>query len=221
MLNWNYDFIMLETKLWEKQEYETDTAYDRFLNYYLLPQTLPRSVDKAYRFYHETVTKTSRKFADRNWKNWAWPRDSENLKLPSWGQRAAAYDAHNNALRIERWQAEYMSADETKARLSQHARSNISLFTDIKTAEDLKNHPSAYLVKKAKIRTFINSAGREVTDIDLELYDAQSALEKIGKTHKIFTDNPGSTTSQRGSAQQQADEDVSAEIQRMSKALDD
>lgn len=81
-----------------------------------------------------------------------------------------------------------MSAEEVLMRLADTARSDIGDFSDIKTAEDLANHPLSRLVKKFKRRVTYDSDGNPQEDIEIELYDSQSALTQIGKYWSLFVD---------------------------------
>lgn len=82
-----------------------------------------------------------------------------------------------------------MSADEVLIRLAIMARSNMADFAHIKNSEDLVNlGDTAGVIKKFKKRVFDTPIG-ERQDIEIELYDAQSALEKLGRHHALFTDN--------------------------------
>lgn len=81
-----------------------------------------------------------------------------------------------------------MSADEVLLRLANQARSNMADFAHINTADDLKSlGETACVIKKFKKRVFDTPIG-ERQDIEIELYDAQSALALIGKNHGLFTD---------------------------------
>ncbi len=91
-----------------------------------------------------------------------------------------------------------MSADEVLRRLGEHARGNMGDFWDIpaKGAPTLnltseKAQASLHLIKKMKVKTTTRTIAdipEVTTEIDFELYDAQAALEKIGRHHKLFTD---------------------------------
>ncbi len=78
-----------------------------------------------------------------------------------------------------------MSADEVLERLAEHARSDIDdcLTTDHGVVmvdwEKLKAKGLTHLVKKFK---------QTKTGIEVEFYDAQSALVHLGKHHKLFVD---------------------------------
>ncbi len=86
-----------------------------------------------------------------------------------------------------------MGADEVLARLADHARGTMEDFISVgaeSASLDLDKAQRAgrlNLVRKftRTTRTFGDTTIEEVT---VELYDAQSALEKLGKAHKLFTD---------------------------------
>lgn len=93
-----------------------------------------------------------------------------------------------------------MSADEVLMRLGDQARGNMGDFWKIEEGQppvlDLTNDKAKLsLIKKMKVKTtkrFYTEDEDPVTEvtteIDFELYDAQSALEKLGRHHKLFTD---------------------------------
>ncbi len=91
-----------------------------------------------------------------------------------------------------------MSADEVLMRLGDHARGNMGDFWQIPdkgspsldlTSEKAK--ANLHLIKKMKVKTTVRTIAdipETTTEIDFELYDAQAALEKLGRHHKLFTD---------------------------------
>lgn len=81
-----------------------------------------------------------------------------------------------------------MSADEALIRLTEQARGDIGLFSGIKSGGDLAHHDQSRIVKKFKKRIIMGNGETEVAHIELELYDAQSALRDIGKHHGLFPD---------------------------------
>jgi len=93
------------------------------------------------------------------------------------------------AAEIEAFLAErLMSASEALDRLSQQARADIGEFASLQTSDDLTNHPKSYLIKKMKRHARRNKDGTLTARIEVELYDAQAALQLIGKHHGLFTD---------------------------------
>lgn len=88
-----------------------------------------------------------------------------------------------------RLQESAMSADEVLARLADMARSNIADFSKVRHVSDLEEiHDKAHVAKKFKRTIYRSAYGSETETVELELYDAQSALEKIGRHHGLFTD---------------------------------
>jgi phage terminase small subunit len=91
-----------------------------------------------------------------------------------------------------------MGADEVLKRLSDIARSDIGDFLDIGSmafSVDLnkaKEKGITHLIKKVRMRTTITQAAdvteTEVHHIEVEPYDAQDALNTLGKHLKLFTD---------------------------------
>lgn len=79
-----------------------------------------------------------------------------------------------------------MSADEVLDRLAQHARGSIEDFVDVDSGMaivDLRKARDAGKLHLAKKIRYFKEGGVEV-----ELYDAQAALEKLGKAHGLFKD---------------------------------
>jgi phage terminase small subunit len=75
-----------------------------------------------------------------------------------------------------------MGADEVLIRLSEMARADISEFITPSGGIDwAKVREQGYLVKKVRHNFGKNS--------EIELHDAQSALQLIGKHHKLFTES--------------------------------
>lgn len=105
----------------------------------------------------------------------------ENLKKP---EIAAAIQARLSELK--------MSADEVLTRLAEQARGSLKPFLRVNGAGDLSGFDLSddqplHLLKKASHskRTYKDTTEETVT---IELYDAQAALNLIGKHHKLFTD---------------------------------
>jgi phage terminase small subunit len=84
-----------------------------------------------------------------------------------------------------------MGADEVLARLADHGRGDMREFIG-KSYPALARHPQGNLIKKVKrtVTTHTDKDGDSYTEekIELELYDAQAALNLLGRHHKLFTD---------------------------------
>lgn len=87
-----------------------------------------------------------------------------------------------------------MGKDEVLIRLAQHARGDIDDYLDDDGYFDLRKARAAKktnLIKKFKTKTTTRLIGEmEVTtkEIEFELYDAQAALQLVGRHHKLFVD---------------------------------
>jgi phage terminase small subunit len=88
-----------------------------------------------------------------------------------------------------------MGADEVLTRLASHARGSMDDFIGSMDRIDLdkaRNRGVMHLARKLKQRTttISKSQGEDVEthEIELELYDAQSALALLGRHHKLFVD---------------------------------
>jgi hypothetical protein len=109
----------------------------------------------------------------------------EYLRLPEIASRVA-----------DRLAEYHLSANEVLARLAFMARGSMEEFVDADSLTiDLKKAKAAKklgLIKKlrTKFTTFTDKDGgeSETTEIELELYDAQSALVHIGKHHSLWND---------------------------------
>ena len=85
-----------------------------------------------------------------------------------------------------------MSADEVLKRLADMARSDIADFANIKKASDLTDEArqgKTHVIKKFKTKIITDQLGRQHEEVEIELYDAQAALEKIGRHHRLFADS--------------------------------
>ena len=94
----------------------------------------------------------------------------------------------------------HMGADEVLRLLADHARGDMGEFLDVSgmgfnlDLQEAKAKGLTRLIKKVKQKTTIFSAksesdeDREVHELEIELYDAQAAAEKIGKHLKLFND---------------------------------
>jgi hypothetical protein len=102
LVNW-------DIKVWEEQPWDTRKSYDCFFLYYF-PQPTPRNVSKAYRDANPKGLKRDNRQAPSNWRRWAAGQDGKGdkkyyrmvgqsgdisvLPVPTWEQRAAAWDEH-------------------------------------------------------------------------------------------------------------------------------
>jgi phage terminase small subunit len=81
-----------------------------------------------------------------------------------------------------------MSAEEVLMRLGDHARGDLAYFADVDDLRDLVDNSKSHLVKKIKRVITKTKDDTEITRFEIELYDAQAALEKLGRHHGLFTD---------------------------------
>ena len=80
-----------------------------------------------------------------------------------------------------------MSKTETAWRLSEHARADIRPFINL-NSDELRQHPQAWLIKKMKqTKRKIDSLVIEER-MEIELYDAQSALTTFARHHGLLKD---------------------------------
>ena len=111
-----------------------------------------------------------------------------------------------------------MQADEALSRLSEMARGDLGDFTSPLGAVDwvtAKEKGLTRLVKKWKVKTItINGKeeDKEINTEEVELYDAQAALEKILRVHGKFTDKLDVTSDGKPLTKEPTDEE---KLQRM------
>ena len=86
-----------------------------------------------------------------------------------------------------------MSANEALYRINRQAKGDIGEFLCLEEHE-IKDHPQRYLIKKIRVKTVTRIIEKhkdkpddteEEKTIDLELYDAQSALKEVLKIRRI------------------------------------
>jgi len=91
----------------------------------------------------------------------------------------------NIAAAIKQHIDQIMPAGEVLQRLADHARATMDDFTDAETATlnlgKAKRAGKMHLIKK-----FTKTETDKSTHVGIELYDAQSALEKLGTYHGLF-----------------------------------
>jgi len=119
----NIDRLPLITtadKVWEKQSWDTQTSYNYFLLYYLPQKSGTRTVAQAYREAYPQKANKKRGSLDapNNWYRWASGKDSKGrqkfyrlkhpsgkidvLPVPTWEQRAGAWDSQIYADALEK-----------------------------------------------------------------------------------------------------------------------
>ena len=93
-----------------------------------------------------------------------------------------------------------MSADEALMLLTEHARGDPAKLMDVSSMgfnldmQKAQEQGLTKLIKKVKQRTIIHQGksesdeDREVHDLEIELYDAQAALDKILRVHGKYDD---------------------------------
>ena len=87
-----------------------------------------------------------------------------------------------------------MGADEVMMRLAEHARGNIDDYLADDGQFNLSKARKANktgLIKKLKTKRttwILDDIEYVTTEVEFELYDAQSALQLIGKHHRLFVD---------------------------------
>ena len=86
-----------------------------------------------------------------------------------------------------------MSADEVLSRLADMARADIADFVGVRKIADLDKDEyrgKTHVIKKFKSKLTTDHLGRQIEEVELELYPADVNLERIGKHHGIFNTGP-------------------------------
>ena len=149
-------------------------------------------------------------FVDEYLKCW---NASEAARKAGYSKKTAGAIGSENLTKPEileeiqaRLKASHMSADEALDLLSAQARGDMAKLMDVSGMGfnlDMQKAQEAgltKLIKKVKQKTTIYNAkkeseeDREVTELELELYDAQAAIDKILHIHGKFVDRHDITT---------------------------
>jgi phage terminase small subunit len=151
-----------------------------------------------------TLTKKQRIFIDEYLKTW---NGAGSARKAGYSERsvyeiAVALLANVNVRKEidERLASSHMSANEVLQGIADIARGDMGDFVDANgmgfslDMQEAKQRGLTKLIKKIKQKTVIHSGkndsdeDREVHDLEIELYDKLSALEKIGKYHGLFSE---------------------------------
>ena len=155
------------------------------------------------------LSKKHEKFINEYLKIWngtrAYMRVYPKASYESAGVRASELlgNVRISAVIAERIKESQMSADEALEILAAHARGDIGQFSDRLGQLDLQAAKEAgisRLIKKFKQKT-VTKIGKgdtdddtEIHDVEIELYDAQAAAEKILRIHGKFVDRQDLTS---------------------------
>jgi PBSX family phage terminase large subunit len=104
----------------------------------------------------------------------------------SWRERAAAWDQWVVDQADLKWQREIMGPAEALGRLSQMARGNIDTFVEIGSNGHIRNIKQDQLKENGHLVKKIASSEGRTNSVSLEMYDAQTALQMVGKHLKLF-----------------------------------
>ncbi len=103
---------------------------------------------------------------------------SENLSKPDISEGIKA-----------RLSEKVMSANEVLERLSEQARGDVGDFAGVVlTPKDAGDHPQSHLIQRLKTRGHRNKDGTVTVTTQIEIYNAQTALQLIGKHYGLFVD---------------------------------
>lgn len=108
-----------------------------------------------------------------------------------------------------------MSADEVLMRLADQARGDLGDFLDddgLFDMDKVRQAKKTGLIKKFKTKRTVRTIAEqeiESTEVEFELYDAQSALVHIGKYHALWTEKQELTGKGGGPIEQTVKHDIS------------
>lgn len=175
---------------WQRQPYETDTAFDRFHTYYLIAQSPPRSVDEAYRLWKAEKgqlgdKKGAKLRASTQWQTWAWPKGDNVM---SWPERAQAFDNYRAKINEQELIARHMPKAEVVALLSDIARGDMGDFSQVVLLRDLDSHKNSGLVQSADSEIVETKTGSTKIKTKLKLYSKLDALDKLARHYGLYDD---------------------------------
>jgi hypothetical protein len=175
---------------WNRKEDESNRWFQRFEAYRLMGPT--RSMLAVY--LSEWRKKRERAgISGESPKPTKVPSSwSKAARLHHWAERAEAWDKHLSdqaAAEIEAaWRAEIMSAVEVLGRLSKMARININDFIKLGANGQLTGFNREALEKNGYLVKKITTSEGKTNSIGIEMYDAQNALQLIGRHLRLFVD---------------------------------
>ena len=169
---------MDENHLWDRQEEEPSRWYQRFNAYRLAGPG--RSIEAVYRAECE-ARRNKVKRPSHVWY--------DNAERWSWKARAQAWDQHL-ADEVElKWREQVMGEAELLARLSQMARVNIGDFVYLDHDGHIGNINQDAIDERGHLVKKISSSEGKTSSISVEMYDAQQAMQLLGKHLKLFTNS--------------------------------
>ena len=109
------------------------------------------------------------------------------------GKQGAALKKKFKDLIAEQLSEHHMTREEVLKRWADQARGNIARFASVSSTEDVEAlNGEAAIIKKFKCRRYIPKDNSDpYEDIELELYDAQVALDKIGRHLGLYDTGVG------------------------------
>lgn len=148
------------------------------------------------------LTRKQRIFIDEYLKTW---NASESARRAGYSKKTCGAIGAENLIKPEikaeidaRLENSRMGSDEVLQEFADIARSDMGDFIDQNLCIDLadaRKRGLTKLIKKIKQKTITtigkkeDSEDKEITDIEIELYPRDKALEILGKYHGLFKDN--------------------------------
>lgn len=90
-----------------------------------------------------------------------------------------------------RLKEKHLNADSVLARVSELANSDIVTFADVRRITDLKDEKykgKTHVIKKFKSKITRDALGREIEEVELELYGADASMDKMMRYHGLYND---------------------------------
>lgn len=144
-----------------------------------------------------TITNRKRAFIEHYLAHW---NASEAARLAGYSEKTAGSqgarllkDVEIQKAITERLAELTATADEVKQRLTSHARGSMADFLDGEriSIDQARTRGQLHLIKKYKVTRRLEPGDEPratIETIELDLYDSQSALEKIGRALGLFVD---------------------------------
>jgi hypothetical protein len=169
---------------------ESKKAHLAFMDYFLagVARTLRDLHQKYQDQAAENEQQDSNEQATEKPPTISWWTIGNWSKNNHWQARIVHQTKIDNEIALEQYRQRHMSEAEVMARLADMGRADIADFADVRQFEDLKEIKQSFLVKKFIITERKSGDDTEIVKMTIELYNAQKALELLGKDFGRFKD---------------------------------
>lgn len=187
-----------EVQTWDKQAWDTPTSFARFRSFYL-PQTRPRSLNRAYRLWRKSEGQevVPNATAPRRWRYWTAGAKGPGPKLDgstTWHERAIDYDRYMLLITQaakEQWAWKVAEDDYTDgANLRKFARSILEQGPEfIKANRKLIRGKSKTITgQDGEVYLVQEERDREVITLALDWQALVRALETSSRLQRLAAD---------------------------------